>query len=147
MGEAHGRDWTRGPAKWAAVVVLGTASLGGLAWSIRRGTVPVAPVSAASAESNAGSEVPEPDPPSAAGAAPEAAPAAPTIEHAARRLNINTASAAELETLPGIGPALAGRIIADRERHGRFGSIDDLDRVPGIGPRTILRLRDLVSVE
>lgn len=61
-------------------------------------------------------------------------------------VNLNTASAAELETLPGIGPALAGRIIDHRAAIGRFRSIDELDDVPGIGPTTLQKLRHLVTV-
>ena len=57
---------------------------------------------------------------------------------------LNRASAADLETLPGVGPALASAIAADRDRRGRFASAADLDRVPGIGPRTADRLAPLV---
>ena len=56
-------------------------------------------------------------------------------------LDINTATMAELSALPNIGPALAERIVSDRETRGRFDSLADLDRVPGIGPRTIEALR------
>lgn len=61
-------------------------------------------------------------------------------------ININTASAEELETLPGIGPALAERIIAYRETHGLFENVDDLINVKGIGEAVLSELRDLVSV-
>jgi competence protein ComEA len=61
-------------------------------------------------------------------------------------VNLNTATAAELERLPGIGTALAARIIADRERNGPYRRVEDLDRVPGIGPATIARVRPLVTV-
>jgi len=57
------------------------------------------------------------------------------------RLDINAATAAELSALPNIGPTLAARIAEDRETRGNFSSVDDLDRVPGIGPRTIDSLR------
>lgn len=63
------------------------------------------------------------------------------------RLNVNRATAAELERLPGIGPALAARIVAHREAHGPFRTVDELVRVPGIGPKTLAALRDLVTVE
>lgn len=56
-------------------------------------------------------------------------------------ININTASATELETLPGIGPSKAAAIIANRP----YTTIDDLERVPGIGARTIEQLRPLVT--
>lgn len=61
-------------------------------------------------------------------------------------IDINRASAAEFEILPGVGPATAAAIIDDRERNGPFASVDDLDRVPGIGPAKLAALRDLVSV-
>jgi competence protein ComEA len=55
------------------------------------------------------------------------------------------ASAAELERLPGVGPALAARIVADRERRGPFGSLAGLDRVSGIGPHLLERLGPAVT--
>ena len=57
------------------------------------------------------------------------------------RVDLNAAGVAELDLLPGIGPRLAERIIADRSRWGRFASVDDLVRVSGVGPRTIDRIR------
>lgn len=59
-------------------------------------------------------------------------------------LDVNTATAADLELLPGIGPALAQRIVDDRARSGPFRTLEDLDRVRGIGPRTVERLRPFV---
>lgn len=61
-------------------------------------------------------------------------------------VNINTATAEELQTLPRIGPAMAQRIIAWREAHGGFRSVDELDAVPGIGPSMLENLRPLVTV-
>ncbi len=61
-------------------------------------------------------------------------------------MNINTATAEELQTLPRIGPAMAQRIIAWREAHGGFRSVDELDAVPGIGPSMLENLRPLVMV-
>jgi len=66
---------------------------------------------------------------------------------APRRLNLNTASAAELVSLPGIGEVLAGRILAHREEHGLFSSIDALCAVSGIGPKVLEAIRELVTVE
>jgi len=60
-------------------------------------------------------------------------------------LDLNRASAEDLEALPGIGPALAARILAARQER-LFSSIEDLERVPGIGPATLQRLRALVTV-
>lgn len=62
------------------------------------------------------------------------------------RVRINSASASELQALPGIGPALAQRIVAERSR-GRFTSVEDLQRVPGIGKAKLARLRELVEVD
>lgn len=56
-------------------------------------------------------------------------------------LDLNRATAAQLESLPGIGPALAARILAKRDSLNGFGTIDDLRRVRGIGPATLARLR------
>jgi competence ComEA-like helix-hairpin-helix protein len=58
-------------------------------------------------------------------------------------LDLNRASATDLEALPGIGPALARRIVDTRSRKP-FSSVDELERVPGIGPATVARLRPLV---
>jgi competence ComEA-like helix-hairpin-helix protein len=63
-----------------------------------------------------------------------------------RRININTATANELETLPGIGPGLAERIIEHRERFGPFRRTEHLIIVRGISDRRFRALRDLVTV-
>ncbi len=60
-------------------------------------------------------------------------------------IDLNTASAQQLETLPGIGPVMAGRIIAHRETNGPFASVDDVENVPGIGPKTLESIRPLVT--
>ena len=62
------------------------------------------------------------------------------------RVNLNTADEAALDTLPGVGPAIAGRIIEWREANGRFASVDDLLSVSGIGPKMLESIRDLVTV-
>ncbi|MDR7465060.1 MAG: helix-hairpin-helix domain-containing protein [Armatimonadota bacterium] len=61
-------------------------------------------------------------------------------------LDPNTASAAELEALPGIGPVLARRIVEHRRAHGRFERLEDLLEVEGIGPRMLERLRPLLRL-
>lgn len=63
-----------------------------------------------------------------------------------QNVRINSASASELQQLPGIGPALAQRIVETRSR-GRFSSADDLLRVPGIGKAKLAKLRDYVEVD
>jgi competence protein ComEA helix-hairpin-helix repeat region len=71
---------------------------------------------------------------------------APSGAAAGGRVNLNTATAAELETLPGVGPVLAQRIIAYREEHGGFRSVDELREVPGIGDATFAELEPRVTV-
>jgi len=53
----------------------------------------------------------------------------------------------QLDTLPGVGPSTAAKIIAEREAGGPFSSAEDLSRVSGIGPKRIEQLKGLVSVE
>jgi competence protein ComEA len=61
-------------------------------------------------------------------------------------VDINTANQAELETLPGIGPVLAADIIAYRETEGDFITIEDLQKVPGIGPATFEKIQAWITV-
>lgn len=65
---------------------------------------------------------------------------------AAGLVNLNTADAAALETLPGVGPALATRILAWRDENGPFRAVDELLAVAGIGEKTLAGFRDLVTV-
>ena len=65
---------------------------------------------------------------------------APTVDAGAPRVDPQTASARALEALPGIGPAIARRIVEARARGAVFDRPDDLRRVRGIGPRTVARL-------
>ena len=83
----------------------------------------------------------------------EAEPDAGAIESAGARalregrpMDLNAASASDLELLPRIGPALAARIVEHRERRGPFRRVEHLSRVRGIGPRTVRGLRHLVTV-
>lgn len=62
------------------------------------------------------------------------------------RINVNQADAAALEALPGVGPALARRIVEERTRRGRFSSLDDLTEVPGIGEKKLEQMRAYLSV-
>ncbi len=82
----------------------------------------------------------------------DAAPPAPGAEwdaalQTARQIDVNTASVAELERLPGVGPALARRIAQYRTAHGAFRTAEELMRVPGIGPQTFTGLHAYVTVE
>lgn len=62
-------------------------------------------------------------------------------------VNVNTATAADLDALPGIGPSTAQKIVDDRTANGPFATIEDLMRVSGIGAAKVESLRDLVSVK
>ena len=79
----------------------------------------------------------------AVGEEPPPAPAGgPTV---GGLVNLNTADSAELETLPGLGPELAQRIVDWRTQNGRFSSVDDLLNVTGIGAKTLSGLAELVT--
>ena len=77
-------------------------------------------------------------------AAPAAAPKSASAD--ARPVDINTAGAAELQSVPGIGKSLADRILAFREKNGAFGSVDDLLKVQGIGEKSLQKLRPYLTV-
>jgi competence protein ComEA len=72
-----------------------------------------------------------------------AAPAPGTV---AGKVNLNSADESALDTLPGVGPVLAGRIVQWRIENGRFTSVDELAEVTGIGEHVLEGLRDLVTV-
>jgi len=72
-------------------------------------------------------------------------PVSPVGGQPAGPIDVNVASPAELESLPGVGPATAAAIVTERERNGPFLDVEDLDRVPGIGPAKLDALRGLVS--
>lgn len=80
-------------------------------------------------------------PPAHAAIVQQAAPKA-----AADPVNVNTATAAQFEALPGIGPTMARRIVEHREKHGPFAKLEDLMQVKGIGEKAFLRLRPLLTV-
>ncbi len=91
-----------------------------------------------------GPGTPSPTPPPTETAAPPTSGAASAGVTA--KININTATAAELETLPRIGPVIAQRIIDYRTDHGPFARIEAIMNVSGIGPATFDQIKDLITV-
>ena len=77
---------------------------------------------------------------------PTFVPSSTATATGSQKVNINTASVTELDTLPGIGPAIAQRIIDYRTAHGLFNKIEDLMNVKGIGPAIFDKLKDLIIV-
>ena len=65
----------------------------------------------------------------------------------AEMVNLNSATAEELATLPGIGSVLAGRIVGYREEHGAYASVEELRNVPGIGEAKLETIRERVFVD
>lgn len=76
----------------------------------------------------------------AAEAAAQAEPAPPSM------IDLNRATSEQLDTLPGIGPSKAAAIVAYREEHGPFQTIEDIMKVKGIGPATFDKLKSLITV-
>lgn len=73
-------------------------------------------------------------------------PASPTVASVSNTtVNLNSATLEELDSLPRVGPVLARKILDYRLAHGGFRSVDELDRVSGIGPATLEKLRPLIS--
>jgi competence ComEA-like helix-hairpin-helix protein len=110
-----------------------------------RGVKPAvaAPADTAPGETNASSTAAT----SAAGAEASAtSPVAVAAAAEAPPLDINRASAAEFARLPGVGPALAERIVAERERRGRFESPEALRYVLGMGPKKLAAIRERITI-
>jgi len=76
---------------------------------------------------------------------PEAGAPDAAIAGLGPKVSLATATAEELDELPGVGPVTAQKILDYRAEHGPFRSVDDLDAVPGIGPTRVEQLRDLVT--
>ncbi|CAN5744275.1 hypothetical protein BH11PLA1_BH11PLA1_07070 [soil metagenome] len=156
------RDWAGGPAKWFAVFVLGVAAVVGMTWAAVRRPVRVevvrgergrvaeavkgAPEMVNAGEGEGGRREPQAGTSllPAGGTPAPLQPAAPVLTGT---MDINRATAAELELLPGIGPALAARIIEDRAKNGAYKTTAQLDRVAGIGPKKLAKILPLIRVE
>lgn len=81
----------------------------------------------------------------AKGEAPAPGQEAPGGAKGGGKLDLNRATVEELDALPGIGPSTAAKIVQEREANGPYRSVDDLMRVPGIGPKKLDALKDLVT--
>jgi competence ComEA-like helix-hairpin-helix protein len=138
-------DWTPGPAKWIVVLILTVAIVAGLGYTLVRQGAPWRVAGAGNQAVAAGGSASAPNRLVSEPAPERSSPPKPAT--IAAKININTAAAAELELLPGVGPAIAERIIAEREKGGGFRRVEDLGRVRGIGPKTIEHLRPHVVVE
>ncbi len=117
-------DWSRTPAAMVASVILGLAAISGLIWSIAHESRSDQRINTQSITTG------------------DQTPSAP----ARLLIDLNTASVHELQMLPSIGPKIAQRIIDDRSGHGSYESLKDLDRVSGIGPKTLAKLTDWVTI-
>lgn len=82
----------------------------------------------------------------AVGGAESSAATTPGAGSSSGLVNINTASAAELQTLSGIGPSMAQSIIDERSKNGPFASADDLMRVSGIGEKKLAKIKDCICI-
>jgi competence protein ComEA len=71
----------------------------------------------------------------------------PTVKQAAATINLNQATAEELQSLPGVGPALSERIIKYRTEYGPFRSVDQLTEVQGVGQAKLARFKDRLKLD
>lgn len=72
---------------------------------------------------------------------------AKNVEPLAGPISVNFADANELERLPGIGPAMAKRIVGYRDLHGKFSSVEELHEVKGIGAKTLQKIRPYIKID
>ena len=103
------------------------------------------PSNAAASEPQPGADEEEAAPASRGGTGAKAKPDPPPPDPG-HRLDLNSATSLQPERLPGIGPVLGKRIVDYRKRYGPFRHIDDLDKVKGIGPSKLAKLRDYVYI-
>ena len=125
-------DWARRPSAMFASVALGITSLTMMGFALSRDLVrEPAPAIVVKQDARVEEQV------------------EPTSRRssAIRLIDVNTATLSELDLLPGIGPALGQRIIDYRDMHGAFGAVDELTQVSGIGPRTLEKIRPLVTID
>lgn len=122
----------------AAIVVVCVSFLGFRAWHDRR-TLPMAKWTQEDIL------ISSPRPTANADSSENGSAAAPATRNISDLIDVNSADARELERLPGIGPELARRIIAEREENGPFVTLSDLQRVSGIGPRRAATLSGWVK--
>ena len=73
-------------------------------------------------------------------------PPAKTVATTAAPVNLNTATAEQLETIPGVGTAMAERIIEYREKNGAFKKVEELMNVRGVGEKSFLKMKPLITV-
>lgn len=131
-----------GPAKWVALGIVAGGSLVGIVWSLQSSSKPAPPVERAMSLNTIAA------PQSVDEQRRSEAESARTIATSASRLvNLNTATEAELDMLPGVGKVTARAILDYRARHGAFRVLSELDKIKGIGPATIEKLRPLVTLE
>lgn len=123
---------------------IGSATLEKVRHRVRAGAPPAAPAEASEPVTTTSFSSPIAQAPAPA---PRPAPAAAKkVQPGDAPINVNTASADELQRLPGVGPVMAQAIIAARTAKP-FDNVNDLDRVKGIGPKTLEKLRPFVVVK
>lgn len=143
-------------ARWVAALLISGVGLAGVGYSLATKPTPVPqPVVFVpqQVEPRAGTPVGDAPVPAAKVGEPTVAPTTAEPENppvpkleAGMTLDINTASAEQLQLLPGIGPSRAAAIVEDRVSRGRFRTVEDLARVSGIGPVTVEGVRPYVRI-
>lgn len=156
-------------ARWVAAMAIGGLGLAGMGYSLATRATPApppvvfvprtltpttqtpttqAPTTQTPAIQTPATQAPAPQQTATASDSPGAPPPSEPAQklEAGRTLDVNTATAEQLQLLPGIGPSRAAAIIADRERNGPYRTVEDLARVRGIGPVTVENLRPYVRI-